>query len=432
MDLQRDGDPGEVEGRSGVSNLDLFRGSGGAFGGLRWLWLSLVIAAVCGCGESADTVEAENPNDRWPVEADSGLRYPALGPVPALPVWPDNPPSAEKAALGRLLFNDPRLSGSGRVGCGACHFQNTYFQSSTPQDVPDRSYPEISPRLPRNAPSLLNIVYAENCRWDGGHCESLPAVLMLPFAEANMNLTPGVARDDVHTIDVPGAQAGFRRRMVEQIPGYVPLYEAAFGVDISQSDAEEIWALGGAALAVLMRDAVSRDAPFDAWNAGDDDAMGPEAVRGFEIFVGKGGCVSCHYGPMFTDFGYHNMSREAVADDGSREDEGRFLITGNDADKGKFLTPTLRSVVFTAPWWHDGGETDLRRLLAHITGPEGKADPLHDPILDGIEPLAAAETEDLLQFLKALTGTHPDPVDFTAPVESFPNIDTVPVGVSPG
>lgn len=390
--------------------------------------LAAVILALVGCADPAEQVD--DPNSRWPVDAQTGLRLAALGPVPDVPIWEGNPATAQKAALGRLLFNDPRLSGSGRVGCGACHFQNTFFQSSTPTDVPDRSHPEISPRLPRNAPSLLNLVHAQQCRWDGGHCDSLPEVLMLPFAEANMNLGGTAARDDVHTIDVPAAQAALRRRVVEQMPGYGDAFREAFGVEVSALDAEEIWALSGDALAVLMRDAVTGDAPFDAWNAGDDDAMSAEAVRGLELFVGKAGCIHCHYGPLFSDFGYHNMSREPVADDGSRADEGRFLITGDPADRGRFLTPTLRSVVFTAPWWHNGSETDLRRLLAHITGPEGETDPLHDPILDGIEPLADDETEDLVQFIKALSGTHPDPVTFTAPVDSLPDIDAVPIGVS--
>lgn len=246
-----------------------------------------------------------------------------------------------------------------------------------------------------------------------------------------MNLTPAVARDDVHTIDVDGAQAEFRKRVVEQIPGYGDRYRDAFGVEVSELDAEEIWMLGGDAMAVLMRKAVTGTTPFDRWNAGEDDAIPPEAVRGLELFVGKARCSACHYGPFFTDFDYHNMSREAVAGDGSRADEGRFLITGEEADRGKFLTPTLRSVVFTAPWWHDGSETDMRSLIGHITGPEGRADPMHDPILDGIEPLTAEEMDDLVAFLKTLTGSHPDPAVFTAPVEEFPNIDTVPVGVPP-
>ena len=367
----------------------------------------------------------------FPVNPETGLRIPYLGPVPELPEWEDNPSSEAKAELGRFLFNDPRLSGSGRATCGNCHFQGTWFQSNTPQDVPDRSYPEITPKLARNAPSLLNIVYAPRCRWDGGHCENLYDVMMLPFAEPNMNLTPGIPRDDNHTIDVPLAKEEFRKRVVDFMPGYVEIFDAAFDVDIRELDADEIWLLGGKALAVLMRDAVSKDSDFDRWNAGDDEAMDEVQVRGLEIFLGEGGCVACHSGPLFSDFNYHNLSREEVSEDGTREDEGRYLVTGKEEDRGKFLTPTLRGALMTSPFYHDGSEVDIRKVIGHITGPDGKKDPLHSPFLDTLSPLSAEDTDALVEFLKALVGPHPDIALFSIPFTSLPNIDTVQIGQPP-
>jgi len=370
----------------------------------------------------------EETSDPFPLNPETGLRVEILGPVPDLPEWVDNPSSEAKKHLGRLLFNDPRLSGSGRVGCNACHFEKTWFQSNTPQDVPDRSFPEISPRVTRNAPSLLNLVYAEECRWDGGHCESLYDVLMLPYAEANMNLTPGIPREDIHTIDVDLAQQVFQKRVVEQLPGYIAMFDDAFGVDITELDAEEIWLLGGKALATMMRDAVSKDSDFDRWNAGDDEAMDEIQVRGLEVFLGEGGCVVCHNGPFLTDFDFHNLSREEVADDGTRADEGRYLITGKEEDRGKFLTPTLRAVVMTSPFFHDGSESDLRKVVAHKTGPDGKLDPLHDPILDTLSPLDEEDIKDLVQFLKALRGGYPNADLFTINPAELPDIEDVFIG----
>ena len=144
--------------------------------------------------------------------------------------------------------------------------------------------------------------------------------------------------------------------------------------------------------------------------------------------MGKGGCIICHSGPFFTDFAFHNMSREAVSPDGTRADEGRFLITGVEADRGAFLTPTLRSVVMTSPFFHDGSEVNLRRVIAHITGPDGKKDPLHSPILDGLSLLNDADTDALISFLKALTGTMPSPARFNVPLEDLPSLDHAPVG----
>src|SRR5205085_2916492 len=113
------------------------------------------------------------------------------------------------------------------------------------------------------------------------------------------------------------------------------------------------WKLVGRALAAFVRLAASRDAAFDRWNAGDDGAMSAAAVRGLDLFRGKGRCVLCHAGPLLTDFGFHNVSSAPPGVDGERADEGRFLVTGREPDRGKFLTPTLRGAWDTAPYFHD-------------------------------------------------------------------------------
>ena len=114
---------------------------------------SIALYALVGAAAIACTAEsAEN----WPLDPATGLRVPELGPVPALPEWPDNPVSATKEELGRAIFFDNRLSGSELVTCSNCHFSLSDFQSATPLDLPDRSYPNLSPSLPRHTPSLLS------------------------------------------------------------------------------------------------------------------------------------------------------------------------------------------------------------------------------------------------------------------------------------
>jgi len=333
------------------------------------------------------------------------LRLPGLGPVPPLPEWADNPATEEKKALGRLLFAERRLSGSGQAVCGNCHPSNADFQSNTPLDLPDRSYPNLAPSLHRNAPTLYNIVYAPMMRWDGSHFIDLADAMALPLAEANMNLTKGIPASDPHSIDVPSAQETLKERLTRgELRGYLPLYREAFGVDPLTLTKEEIWRLTGQALAVYIRIAVSRDAAFDRWNAGDDSAISEAAQRGVELFTGRARCVACHSGPLFSDFQFHNVSTSPPSADGTRPDEGRYAVTGIEKDRGAFLTPSLRSVARTSPYFHDGSQTRLLNVIRHKTSDMAKKDPLHDPLMAKPSYLTDAEINDLIAFLKTLDG----------------------------
>jgi cytochrome c peroxidase len=218
-----------------------------------------------------------------------------------------------------------------------------------------------------------------------------------------MNLTDA-PKGDVWTIDVPAAQKKLRAKLTQEIPGYAALFQSAFGEDITQATAEDVWLLAGKALATYIRIAVSRDSAFDAWNAGDDGAMNDAAKRGFALFVGEGRCASCHSGPMFSDFDFHNLSLLKRDDAGNPIDTGRERVTGDPKDLGAFLTPSLRRVNKSSPFFHDGSQAILGRVLEHHAGPASRTDPNHDPILDGIPEFDIERISDLIQFLKALAG----------------------------
>jgi cytochrome c peroxidase len=374
------------------------------------------------CGDPATPlVETADPSlDSLDPAVDpaTGLRLAALPPVPPLPEWPENPPTEAKKRLGRAIFWDPRLSGSGTAVCSSCHLASAFFQSAAPLDTPDRAHPNLSPTLHRHTPSLLNVAYAPMARWDGSHFTDLADIMVLPLAEANMNLS-GLDVSAGEHIDVPGAQAALKQKLTVDIPGYVPLFQEAFGDDIGTATPERVWRLTGLALAVYIRLAVSRDAPFDAWNAGDDDAIDSAAKSGAALFVGKARCHVCHSGPMLSDFQFHNISTSPPDENGVRADDGRFLVTGVEADRGKFLTPMLRSSAQTSPYLHDGSVSSIREVVRHVVGPAGRVDPLHSPLLDGIEPLSDDEIDDLVQFMKSLTGA-PIPAVELAPPSSLP------------
>ena len=366
-----------------------------------------VFALVLLLGCTSDGAEPSGPvaggtADAWPLEPASGLRVPQLGPVPALPDWSDNPATPDKAYLGRVLFSDHRLSGSGGMNCGSCHFALAHFQSNAPRDTPSRSAPSLKPVLHRNTPSLLNVVYAPELHWDGFESD-LYESMVLPFAEANMNLT-NVPSGDNWTLDVPEAQRQLYDKLTTEIPGYAPLFEAAFDVDIGTVPPEEVWTLTGKALAIYARDAVSRDSAFDDWNAGGETELDEAALLGLEVFLGKGRCVSCHGGPFLSDFQFHNLSLMAIGEDGEPVDEGRFRVTGRPEDRGAFLTPMLRGVNRTSPFWHDGSEGVLAKVVEHHASEAARTDPNHDPLLDGIEPLSDAEVAGVVALLKSFEG----------------------------
>jgi cytochrome c peroxidase len=352
--------------------------------------LALVLLSACGKAETAATT------GMTPAK----LRIPELGPVPALPEWADDPTTPEKSELGRYIFFDARLSGSGHTTCDACHGHQVFFQDNLPAATPDRSYPSDTPKLHRNTLSFYNIVYAPVFRWDGSHTD-LVDVMVFPFSEANMNLGA----------DVPSAQLGLQKRLTVDVPAYVPLFQTAFGEDLGKLDAPAVWRLAGRALRAFVRKAVSRDSAFDKWNAGDDAAMSDSAVRGIALFQGKGRCIVCHAGPFLTDFSFHNLSTSPPDAGGARADEGRYLITMKEEDRGKFLTPTLRQSYMTGPYFHDGSAASLRNVLAHLNGAMVTADPNHDAAFDAPLGLGAADIDDLVELMGAMRGT--DAVDYS-------------------
>lgn len=162
--------------------------------------------------------------------------------------------------------------------------------------------------------------------------------------------------------------------------------------------------MAGQALAVYIRIAVSRDSAFDAWNAGDDSAISSAAERGLELFRGKAGCIRCHRGPQFTDYEFHALGVGSLDESGALVDQGRARVTGQSKDRGAFLTPTLRSVVRSAPFFHDGSQGDIRRVIARHFEDETVGEVERDSLLRDLQPLSSDEIELLVEFLRTLDG----------------------------
>ncbi len=148
---------------------------------------------------------------------------------------------------------------------------------------------------------------------------------------------------------------------------------------------------------------MSGNSPWDRWKKGrEDNAVSAEVKKGDELFFGKAGCNQCHLGQNFTDSTFHNLG--ICWDPKSRQfkDEGRFVVTKIDADRGAFKTPTVRDVSLHAPYMHDGSLATLRDVVEHYNK-GGIRNPNLDP---KIKPLKLTEDEinALVKSMEVLKG----------------------------
>ncbi len=270
-----------------------------------------------------------------------------------MPVPEDNPITAEKVALGRQLFFDPRLSRDRSISCATCHRPNRAFSDGRPVAV------GILGRVGRrNAPALVNRGYGRAFFWDA-RLQSLEEQVLKPIEDPN--------------------EMGFS---VEQ---------AASRVGLTRDEISR-------ALSSYVRSILSGNSRFDRFANGDRTALSDEEQRGLAIFRGKGNCTACHVGPNFTDERTHNTGVAWNPSTGSGQ--GEFSDEG--AGRGAFKTPTLREVARTAPYMHDGSLATLDDVLTFYDR-GGNRNPHLDEEIRPIG-LSAAERQALLAFLATLSG----------------------------
>jgi len=289
------------------------------------------------------------------------------------PVPPDNAMTADRVELGKMLFFDPRLSGSGWISCATCHNPALGWSDGLPAAIGHGMK-----TLKRRTPTILNEAYNPVQMWDGR------------FASLeDQTLGPITSPDEMH-MELPQLE-----KRLSGIHGYMPLFERAYpGEGMSAKTVAK-------AIASFERTIVSADSPFDRWQKGDAHALSDSARRGFELFRGKAGCVACHDGANFTDGGFHNVGVKQLA---GSPDDGRFAKVHVKAMKGAFKTPSLRDVAVRAPYMHNGAYATLREVVEMYS--RGGDDGVNvDPNMKKLD-LAPAEIDDLLEFLKSLTGPH--------------------------
>ena len=287
----------------------------------------------------------------------------------AIPYPEDNPYSAAKAELGRLLFFDPILSGAQVRSCASCHNPGLAWGDGLPKAIG-----ENQKTLGLRSPTLLAVAWMPRVGWDGKF-RDIESVAFGPItSKVNMNL--------------PEPELIAR---LTAIPGYVQAFDEAFGEGSITRRKIEV------ALATYERSIVPTVAPFDRWVAGDSKAISVAAERGFELFTGKAKCNGCHNTFAFSDGSFHDIGTAKDSDIG----RGR-LFKDSVALHYAFKTPTLRDVTRRAPYMHDGSVPTLEAVI-DLYDRGGIDRPSRSKLIFPLG-LTKDEKSDLLAFLATLTG----------------------------
>jgi cytochrome c peroxidase len=338
-------------------------------------------------------------------QVDLGKAPAGLDPV----VWAafipdDNKLTAERIELGKKLYFDTRLSADSSVSCATCHDVTRGFTDQRP--VSEGIKGQLGKR---NAPTTLNVALLQTLFWDG----------------RSPTLDHQARQPILNPVEMGMPDEATALKAIRDIPEYQEAFKKAFGREMNYEDL-------GRAIGAFERTLVFMDSPFRKFLAGDASAISAQAQAGWELFNGKGRCMTCHpmnpSNPLGTDNRFHNVGVAArhqdfeglakralkvLAEDASEQklDElavgtdmselGRFMVTRNRADFGSFRTPLILNIGITGPYMHDGSLATLWDVIDHYNK-GGEANPFLD---GGIEPLALTEEEidQLVAFMFTLT-----------------------------
>ena len=322
------------------------------------------------------------------------------GPLPPPLAPTQNPVTAEKAILGKMLFWDEQLSSDDTMACGTCHGVPAGFTDSrigvhpgpdgilgNQDDIfsspgviraetdgtysPDATFGLDVQMAGRRTPDVFGALYAPETFWDGRGTSSFTdpetGVLLIPAGAALESQAIGPIMSDAEMAheardwDSVTAKLGQVRPMALATdltsdmtaalaisPSYAELFNDAFGT--THITAQRI----AYAIATYQRTLIPNQSPWDDFQAGVPGALTPNQFAGMNQFLGPANCSDCHTPPVFSDNQFHNLGLRP-----STEDNGRQGVTGNFADRGKFKTPSLRNAGLRERYFHNGQESIL-------------------------------------------------------------------------
>lgn len=284
----------------------------------------------------------------------------------SIPFPADNPYTPAKAALGKMLFFESRLSRDKNINCASCHNPSFGWEVPFAQAIGAGGKP-----LGRHAPTALNQAWGHRFFWDG-RAASLEDQAKGPIeshAEMDLPLSTAVAR-------------------LQEVEGYRRAFDKAF----PKEGLTERTVLK--AIATFERTIVTGDTPFDKWVRGDDKALSDSAKRGFSLFTGEARCASCHSGWNFTDDKFHDIGL-------ATDDQGRAGVTQSTGDEYAFKTPGLREIAARAPYMHKGQYATMEAVIAHYAS-GGVERSSRSPLIKPLQ-LSQQDVADLVSFLRSLS-----------------------------
>jgi len=327
--------------------------------------------------------------------------------LPTLTIPNDNPQSIEKISLGKLLFNENRFSKDGSVSCASCHvLAKTYTDElAVAKGINGQ-------QGTRNSPTLVNAAFFNTLFLDG-RANSLEEQALGPL------INPIEHGLESHQLIVD---------VILNDTNYIQQFEKVFDIKKDEITIQHV----SKAIASFERTLISGDSPFDRYLFGrDHSVLSSSAERGLDVFKRNGNCVTCHEiswnNALFSDNRFYNIGvgfkkltpilDQFITDIKSgikpeefsltalqRSELGRFNVTKDVKDIGKFKTPTLRNIVLTAPYMHDGSFKTLEEVIEYYDNGgdknyfiDSKIFPLH---------LTKQEKADLLAFMKSLTSSN--------------------------
>jgi len=327
--------------------------------------------------------------------------------LPSLTIPNDNPQRLEKISLGKLLFNDKRFSRDGSISCASCHVAaKTYTDGlAVAKGINGEQGTRISPALVNAA--FFNTLFLD------GRANSLEEQALGPL------INPIEHGLESHQLIVD---------VILNDTNYIQQFEKVFDIKKDEITIQHV----SKAIASFERTLISGDSPFDRYLFGrDHSVLSSSAERGLDVFKRNGNCVTCHEiswnNALFSDNRFYNIGvgfkkltpilDQFITDIKSgikpeefsltalqRSELGRFNVTKDVKDIGKFKTPTLRNIVLTAPYMHDGSFKTLEEVIEYYDNGgdknyfiDSKIFPLH---------LTKQEKADLLAFMKSLTSSN--------------------------
>lgn len=328
----------------------------------------------CDKSKPEKSVEKQSEALQQPPSA-AELRARAKGlfaPLPEVMESPKYKLAPEKIALGHKLYFDTRLSRGQELSCASCHDLNGYGIDTRPEAVKEgKSFGHRKQFGDRNSPSTYNAALHVAQFWDGraADVEEQAKGPILNPVEMTMGDESAVMK------------------AIETIPGYKPLFAAAFP-DLENPMTYDTMTQ---AIGAYERTLVTKDR-FDKFLKGDDAALGPQELEGLATFMDSG-CIACHTGP---GIGGSMFQKIGLMKPYPTDDVGRARVTNNESDKYVFKVPSLRNVAKTAPYFHDGSIRTLPEavsVMAEYQTPSGK--------------LSDAKVKQIVTFLESLTGDLP-------------------------